>query len=68
MTTRLLKADKVAEILDVSTQRIYELTRENRIPFIKLGDRQYRYSEAALQAWLEDGGSSGHSNSEANQN
>ena len=64
MTTRLLKADKVAEILDVSTQRVYALTRERRIPFIKLGDRQYRYSEAALSAWLEDGGSNGHSNSD----
>jgi len=57
MTTRLLKADKVAENLDVSTQRVYELTRERRIPFIQLGDRQYRYSEAALFAWLNDGGS-----------
>lgn len=68
MTTRLLKVDKVAEILDVSKQRVYELTREKRIPFIQLGDRQYRYSETALQAWLEDGGSNGHSNDEARQN
>ncbi len=65
MTTRLLKADKVAEILDVSTQRVYELTRERRIPFIQLGDRQYRYSEAALQAWLEDGGSNVQSDDDA---
>src|SRR5436190_754680 len=33
MATQLLKADKVAEILDVSTQRVYELTREKRITF-----------------------------------
>jgi excisionase family DNA binding protein len=65
MTTRLLKADKVAAILDVSVQRVYELTRERRLPFIKLGDRQYRYSEAALQAWLEDGGSNRQSDDEA---
>ena len=58
MTSRLLKADKVADILDVSVQRVYELTRERRIPFIQLGDRQYRYSEAALQTWLSNGGSS----------
>lgn len=57
MTTRLIKADKVAEILDVSKQRVYELTRERRIPFIQLGDRQYRYSESALSSWLENGGS-----------
>lgn len=57
MSTQLWKAEKVAEILDVSIQRVYELTRERRIPFIQLGDRQYRYSEAALSAWLADGGS-----------
>ncbi len=65
MTTRLIKADKVAEILDVSTQRVYELTRERRIPFIQLGDRQYRYSETALANWLEEGGSNGPSENNA---
>ncbi len=68
MTSRLLKADKVAELLDVSTQRVYELTRERRIHFIQLGDRQYRYSEAALQAWLEDGGSSEQTTANSNEN
>lgn len=67
MTIRLIKADKVAEILDVSTQRVYELTRERRIPFIQLGDRQYRYSEAALCAWLEDGGSNGQSEADLDE-
>lgn len=68
MTIRLIKADKVAEILDVSTQRVYELTRERRIPFIQLGDRQYRYSEAALSAWLKDGGSNATTSGNANEN
>jgi excisionase family DNA binding protein len=57
MTTKLLKAEKVAEILDVSKQRIYELTRERQIPFIQLGERQYRYSETAILNWIENGGS-----------
>jgi len=65
--TRLIKAEKVAEILDVSTQRVYALTRERRIPFIQLGDRQYRYSEAALQAWLEGPGSSGKSEKDVSE-
>lgn len=56
MTTKLLKADAVAEILDVSKQRVYELTREKKIPFIQVGDRQYRYSEIAISRWLENGG------------
>jgi integrase len=55
MTVRLLKAEKVAELLDVKIQRIWELTREKKIPFIQIGDRQYRYSETALINWLENG-------------
>jgi len=54
---KLLKAEKVAEILDVPKQRIYELTRERKIPFIQVGDRQYRYSETAIYQWIENGGS-----------
>ncbi len=57
MTTKLLKADAVAEILDVSKQRVYELSREKKIPVILVGDRQYRYSETAISQWLENGGS-----------
>lgn len=56
MTNRLLKAEAVAQILDVPKQRVYELTRERKIPFILIGDRQYRYSETALVEWLENGG------------
>jgi excisionase family DNA binding protein len=56
MTQKLLKAEKVAELLDVKIQRIWELTREKKIPFIQIGDRQYRYSETALINWLENGG------------
>jgi excisionase family DNA binding protein len=60
MTTKLLKAEKVAEMLDVSKQRVYELTRERKIPFIQVGDRQYRYSETAIHSWIENGGSIEH--------
>jgi len=56
MTTKLLKAEKVAEILDVTKARVYELTREKRIPFIQVGERQYRYSETAIFNWIENGG------------
>lgn len=56
MTTKLLKAEAVAEILDVSVQRIWEITRERKIPYIKIGDRQYRYSETAILEWIENGG------------
>lgn len=64
MSVRLLKSDKVAELLDVSVQRVWELTRENRIPFIRIGARQFRYSETALMNWLEQGGNN-NQNSES---
>lgn len=57
MTQKLLKAEKVAEILDVPKQRVWELTRERKIPFIQVGDRQYRYSETAIISWIQNGGS-----------
>lgn len=57
VTTQKLKTAKwVSELLGVKTARIYELTRENKIPFIQIGERQYRYSETALMNWIESGG------------
>lgn len=56
MTVKLLKAETVAEILDVTKARVYELTREKQIPFIQVGERQYRYSETAILNWIENGG------------
>jgi excisionase family DNA binding protein len=67
MTVKLLKAKKVAELLDVKIQRIWELTRENKIPFILIGDRQYRYSETALMNWLENGGTNQQAQTEQKQ-
>ena len=56
MTQKLLTVKEVSEILDVKPARVYELTRERKIPFVQIGDRQYRYSEAALLNWIENGG------------
>ena len=56
MTTKLLTVKEVCEILDLKPARVYELTRENKIPFVQIGERQYRYSEAALLEWIENGG------------
>lgn len=64
MTAKLLKAEAVAEILDVTKARVYELTREKKIPFIQVGDRQYRYSETAILNWIERGGSNGQNEGE----
>ena len=53
---KLLTAKDVAKILNVKEARIFELTRLNLIPTIRLGTRQYRYSERALNEWIENGG------------
>lgn len=56
MTRKLLTVKEVSEILDLKPARIYELTREKKLPFVQIGERQYRYSESALQSWIEQGG------------
>jgi Uma2 family endonuclease/predicted DNA-binding transcriptional regulator AlpA len=39
----LITAQALAEILDLSVETIWRYTRENRIPCVVLGSRQYRY-------------------------
>ena len=43
MNKELVTAHALAEILDLSVETIWRYTRENRIPYIELGSRQYRY-------------------------
>lgn len=57
MEKQILVADEVAELLRVDKQRVYELVRTRQIPFIRLGERQYRFSADAVDRWLNDGGS-----------
>ncbi|MFW6237977.1 MAG: Uma2 family endonuclease [Halanaerobiales bacterium] len=40
----LLTAQKLAKKLDLSVDTIWKYTREDKIPYIKLGNRQYRYN------------------------
>lgn len=56
MNQKLKTAKWVSELLGVKLARVYELTRENKLPFIQIGERQYRYSEIALMNWIENGG------------
>ena len=57
MEQQILIADEVAEILRVDRQRVYELVRRNKIPVIRLGERQYRFAADAIHAWIANGGS-----------
>lgn len=56
MTEKLLKVDEVSEFLGLKPARVYELCREKRLPFILIGQRQYRFSKTALMNWVEKGG------------
>lgn len=65
MTTKLLTVNDVAEILDLKPARIYELSRDGKLPFlVKIGDRQYRYSAQGLQRYLDNGGNQDQQNGE----
>ncbi len=56
MNKQILIVDEVAEVLRVDKQRVYELVRTNQIPFIRLGERQYRFSAQAIEEFLNSGG------------
>lgn len=58
MSNRILVATEVAELLRVSTQRVYELCRtDSTFPVIRLGERQFRFAEEEVTRWLVAGGS-----------
>jgi excisionase family DNA binding protein len=47
---RLLTAEQLAARWQVPKSHVYRLTREGRIPTVRLG-RYYRYRLAAVEAW-----------------
>ncbi len=49
----LVTAQKVAELLGVSPEYIWQLSREGRIPTISLG-RSRRYRLESILRWLEE--------------
>jgi excisionase family DNA binding protein len=48
---RLLKADEVAEALQVPKPRVYELARQRTLPAVRIG-RQIRFRQEAIDTWL----------------
>jgi excisionase family DNA binding protein len=55
MTEKLFRADVLAEVLDTSTYRVYEMAREGLIPTVRIG-RQVRFDPVAIRQWIESGG------------
>ncbi len=64
MTTKLVTVKEVSELLGLKPARVYELTREKRLPFVLLGERQYRYSRNAIEAFINGGGNQDRQNGE----
>jgi excisionase family DNA binding protein len=51
VTTSLLTAEEVAQLLGVPKSWVYEQSREGRIPTVTLG-RDRRYRREAIEAWV----------------
>jgi excisionase family DNA binding protein len=54
---RLVGAAAVADSLGVPRYRVYELTREKKIPTVRIG-RSVRYDPDRIAAWIDAGGTS----------
>jgi excisionase family DNA binding protein len=52
MSTSLLTADEVAQLLGVPVSWVYEQSRRGRIPTVALG-RYRRYRREAIEAWVQ---------------
>ena len=50
---KLLTADEVAEILQVSLTTVYRRMQTGELPHIKLGHRQVRVKPEDLEAYIE---------------
>ena len=53
MADQLLRADDVAERLQLRVDHIYKLARERQIPHLRFG-RTLRFRAEAIDQWLRD--------------
>ena len=52
---KLITVNKIAELTDLSTDRVYEIIRLGLLPAVKIG-RQVRVEEQVLKDWISRGG------------
>lgn len=57
---QLLTAEQAGERLQLSKWRMYELAREGLVPCVRIGERQIRFTEQALDEWIARGGGPVH--------
>ena len=57
MSMKLLRIPSVAQILDVTEDRVYSLARDGVLPHVRLG-RQIRVDSDALEEFIKNGGKS----------
>lgn len=50
--TKILTAAQVSELLGVSRETVYRLTRTNKIPYFKIGTA-LRFSEKSIEEWIK---------------
>jgi excisionase family DNA binding protein len=53
---KLLTAQELADILNLSVETIWRYTRQKKIPAIELGEKQYRYEKETVLAALTGNG------------
>lgn len=52
MNKRLMTAKQVATETGLKLSRVYQLSREGKIPLVVIGERQYAYPESRILEWL----------------
>jgi excisionase family DNA binding protein len=52
---KLLRAKRVAELLDITPEQVYRMAQERLLPGIRVG-RQWRFDESSLLEWMQNGG------------
>lgn len=52
--TRLLTADDVADAAQLTKGRVWELTREGKLPAVRLGRRTYRYHPERVEKAIQE--------------
>ena len=56
---KILKAEQVAELLQISVAATYDLAAKKKIPSFKVGHLR-RFDEEKIKAWMDQGGTNAY--------